>query len=122
MIRPKLRLLYVSNARIPGPRAHALQTVSVCEALQNAGADVELLHPVRRGGTFSSDRTLGEFYGVRGEFRRTRLGSLDLIDLVPRFVRRPFFILQTLTFVANVRRHIASQDWDVLYVRDPHLL
>lgn len=119
----RLEVAYVSNARIPGDRAHSHQTVLVCEALQRAGAEVELIHPRRRGlaGPATHER-LAEIYGIRERFRATQLYSLDLIDVFPPALQRPWFLLQSLTYAASLCRHLARRRDAIVYVRDPHTL
>jgi glycosyltransferase involved in cell wall biosynthesis len=115
-----LELAYVSNARIPGDRAHSHQAVLVCEALQRAGAEVELIHPRRRGvpGPVTHEQ-LARHYGICERFRTTQLYSLDFIGAVPG-LERPSFLLQSLTYAASLRRHLARRPQAVVYVRDPH--
>ncbi len=118
-----MELAYVSNARIPGDRAHSHQTVLMCEALQRAGAAVELIHPTRRDvARPATHAPLAERYGIRERFRITQLYSFDLIDLFPPAAQRPWFLLQSLTYAASVRRHLANRPDAVVYVRDPHTL
>jgi len=118
-----LRLAYVSNARIPGDRAHAYQSVLVCEALRQAGADLELIHPRRRGITGPARHDeLARLYGIRERFQVTQLYSLDLIDLFPRSLQRPWFLLQALTYAVSLRRYLADKPDVLVYVRDPHTL
>ena len=55
------KIYYVANARMPTEKAHGIQIAKMCEALIEAGADVELIVP-RRG---RDERALQEFYGLR---------------------------------------------------------
>ncbi|MBI4065865.1 glycosyltransferase [Candidatus Kaiserbacteria bacterium] len=42
-----MKIYYVANARMPSEKAYAIQIAKVCEALVLAGADVEILAPIR---------------------------------------------------------------------------
>jgi len=120
----KLRIVYIANARIPGIRAHSNQIVHMCEAFEKNQVQVTLLHPQR----YSPDNTKLEssdiftFYGIRQTFAAVKLFSLDLIDIFPPLLQRPFFILQSVTFVLACLRFLVGKRYDFLYVRDPYCL
>jgi glycosyltransferase involved in cell wall biosynthesis len=57
----RVKIYYVANARMPTEKAHGIQIAKMCEALIEAGAEVELIAP-RRANT---SRTIQDFYGLR---------------------------------------------------------
>ena len=42
-----MKLIYISNARIPSEKANTYQTLCMCEAFGEIGLGVELWHPAR---------------------------------------------------------------------------
>ena len=85
-----MKLVYLSNARIPTEKAHGIQIVKTCEALVTEGADVDLVVP-RRRNTLSDDPF--SYYGLSRRFPIRRVWTWDLI----RFGRIGFLI-QAVTF------------------------
>lgn len=67
------RLLYLSNLRIPTEKAYGIQIVKMCEAFALNGLSVELVAPTRKDTATS----LFEYYGIRNNFKITRLYSPD---------------------------------------------
>lgn len=117
-------LLYVANARIPGPRAHAIQIVRTCDALARAGVDVALWIPRRRGTgpAAPTAEQLRDFYGVCQPFPIRRLSSIDVIDTVPPPLQYLPFLLQSATFTLSVHRRMQAERFDRVFIRDPHTL
>ncbi|MBI3572127.1 glycosyltransferase [Candidatus Kaiserbacteria bacterium] len=109
-----MRLLYIANARIPTPRAYGLQIMKTCEALQAAGAAVELVLPSR------SVRMIDDpfaYYGVRARFPLRTLRVPDLVSSGPLG-----FFISTLWFAERVRFLPSFFDADVMYSRDALVL
>lgn len=65
-----MRIVYLSQARLPSERAHSVHIMRMCSALARAGCDVELIAHVEPG--FDAQR-LFEHYGVSGGFAITGL-------------------------------------------------
>jgi len=63
-----LRLLYLSNERIPGPSAASIQQVNMCAAFVRAGAKVTLVRPWYPGVGAVRSEELAHFYGTPGNF------------------------------------------------------
>ncbi len=63
-----LRLLYLSNERIPGPSAASIQQVNMCAAFAHAGAKVTLVRPWYPGMGASNSAELAQFYGTPDNF------------------------------------------------------
>ena len=68
-----IKIYYVANARLPTEKAHGIQIAKMCEALIEAGADVEVVAPRRA----TDARSLKDFYGLRVDVPITRLPTLD---------------------------------------------
>ncbi len=43
-----MKLLYITNFRIPTEKAHGIQIMKMCEAFATCGTDVELVAPLRK--------------------------------------------------------------------------
>ena len=61
-----MKLIYISNSRIPTEKAYGVQIVKMCEAFAKNGIDVTLLIPKRRSNT---DKDLFSYYGVAPIFK-----------------------------------------------------
>lgn len=82
-----MRLLYLSNARLPTPMAHGLQIMQNCEAFADQGVTVTLwcarryIPPEERA---IAQADVWAHYGVKPNFRIRRLPCLDLTFLAKR--------------------------------------
>lgn len=63
-----LRLLYLSNERIPGPSAASIQQLNMCAAFARTGAKVTLVRPWYPGVGAISPAELARFYGTADNF------------------------------------------------------
>ena len=113
------RLIYIANNRLPTEKAHGLQIVQMCEAFAGQGYDVTLV-TARRINTPNMRKIddLWAHYGVRKTFEFVRIPCLDLIDRVPTAIQRPFFMLQTLTYMLCLLVWLPFQRGRVFYTRD----
>lgn len=69
-----MRLTYLSEAAIPSRASNATQTMRMCAAFAEAGADVTLVHPILQGPDPEGfDGDVAKFYGVRATFERRQL-------------------------------------------------
>lgn len=109
-----MRILYLAFVRLPTEKAHGLQIVKTCEALQAAGADVMLMIPGRKSAIHESVPT---YYGLTSDINLVSLHTPDWI----RFGTFGF-ALGALVFseVAKWRRVFWSAD--VIYSRDAFVL
>src|SRR5574343_570990 len=69
-----MKLLYISNQRLPTEKAYGLQICKMCEAFADLGIELELLVPTRRN---SITKDLFEYYGIRRNFKTKIIPSLD---------------------------------------------
>lgn len=88
-----MKVLYITNARLPTEKAHGLATVKLCEALASRGADVAIVRPWR-ANPLRQDAY--EYYGVRRNFEIVTLPSIDLLWLP--FGKRFWFAVQLFSF------------------------
>lgn len=108
-----MKLLYISNIRLPTEKAHGLQIMKTCEALAREGVEVELIVPRRLNHI---KQTPFEFYGVEKKIKITKLWCLDLISL--NIFGSLGFWIESWTFYRAVKKYIRRQNEAVYYTRD----
>lgn len=108
-----MKILYLSNQRLPTEKAYGLQISKMCEAFADWGHEVELLIPTRRNYI---KEDLFEYYSVRRNFKVTKAlapdfylpGKLDRIA----FEIKMFFSAFLLAWRAWLGKY------DLIYSRD----
>lgn len=108
-----MKIIYITNARLPTEWAHGLQIMKTCEALAHSGVHLELWAPRKKLHIKESPFL---FYGVQEVFSIRRFFTLDWV----RFGRIGFLI-QTFSFAISVFFALAgtSQSKElVIYCRD----
>jgi glycosyltransferase involved in cell wall biosynthesis len=117
-----MRLIYIANMRVPTEKAHGLQIMQNCEALADAGAEVQLWVPRRRNTP--ALRAVGDpwaYYGVRRNFTLRRVPCVDLTPLAAEQTGLParlVFYLQAFTFALAALALALFTRADVYYSRD----
>ena len=79
------KLVYIANARIPTEKAHGIQIMKMCEAFSAQVVDVELVLP-RRLNRIKENPF--DYYGVKKNFKITKLPTIDFITLATIFYIR----------------------------------
>lgn len=120
----KMKLLYISNARLPSPMAHGLQIIQNCEAFADTlinGQPIEVTLWIPSARSTNSEQDLWTFYGVKQNFRVRRLPCIDLLHLAKAesLLYRLLFYLQygSFSLVAMLASLLTSVD--LVYSRDP---
>ncbi len=118
-----MKFIYLSNTRLPGEKAHAIQIMKTCAALA-ATSDVLLLYPRRRNRAWLRRVTnLVEFYDLPRDVPRKSIPCIDLFDWVLKMPvgqawgYRFVFALQMWTYHLALLPYI-WKDADVFYTRD----
>lgn len=107
-----MKLVYISNSRMPSEYAHGLQVMQMCEAFVQNGCDVELIVP-KRVNKIKKDPF--SYYGIKKSFSIKKLLNLDFIFLNNAGI---FFWIQTLTFLLSVKIYLLFKKYNVLYTRE----
>jgi glycosyltransferase involved in cell wall biosynthesis len=107
----KMKLIYMTNARVPSEKAHGIQTMKMCEAFTRIGYDVELIVPKRRNPLKEDPFA---FYGIKKIFSLKHLPTIDIVGIIPRLG----FFIQLLSFLISAKLYLQTKKWDVLYSRD----
>lgn len=111
----KLRIKYVTNVRIPTPRAQGFAIMKVCSELAKAGAEVELFVPERSEGSYK-DEPFG-FYKLEKNFEIKKIGSSDFLGTTRKF-GPIFYWIDTLSFLILTKLAVRLREGEVLYTRD----
>lgn len=119
-----MKLLYVSNARLPTRAAHGLQIMQNCEAFAAAGADVTLWVPHRAAGRDGDRGDPFDYYGIERTFALVRLPCLDLTpwfrpDSLPWKIA---FYVEVFSFALAALIALLFTRTDRVYSRDPQVL
>ncbi len=119
-----MKFIYLTNSRLPGEKAHAIQIMKTCAALA-AHADVSIIHAWRSNRPWLRSVTnLQAFYGLPRDVRRQTIPSLDLFHLVPRMLLwrsgayRIVFAIQMLTYHLALFPLLFRTNADIYYTRD----
>ncbi|MBU1159565.1 glycosyltransferase family 4 protein [Patescibacteria group bacterium] len=124
----KLKILYIANARIPTEKAHGIQIAQMLNAFANfqfsifnfqtnsngqisKKLDVELVIP-RRLNKIKED--LFEYYGIKRNFKITKLPCLDLVGF-----GKLGFLIETVSFLISVKIYLLFRKYEILYSREP---
>lgn len=106
-----MKIIYITNARLPTEWAHGLQIMKTCEALAEAGIDIKVLTPARARHITESPFS---YYGIKKEFLIRRIPTLDWGGL-----GKVGFITQTLSFTVNAFFRLSIEEKkSVIYCRD----
>ena len=107
-----MKLIYLSNSRLPTERAHGIQIMKMCEAFAAAGLKVELIVPWRFNKIKENPF---DYYGVKKSFRIKKLPSLDLMLLgLPKIG----FWIQNWSFAKLVFFCLLFAKAEIIYSRD----
>ncbi|MCK9361103.1 glycosyltransferase family 4 protein [Patescibacteria group bacterium] len=111
-----MRIAYIQNARIPTEKAHGYQLMKTCEALVEAGAQVQLFVAERRNtiedGAF-------EYYAMPKAFDLFRLPVVDAMDVL-KPLNALAYAWERASFIRSVKRsRLALLASDIWYTRDP---
>ncbi|MDP3935128.1 MAG: glycosyltransferase [Candidatus Giovannonibacteria bacterium] len=116
------KLIYIANARIPTEKAHGIQIMKMCEAFTAQGVNVELVLPRRLN---SIKENPFDYYGVRKNFKITKLPTLDFIALglgqFGFFAETILFLIASkiyLLFSAKGGSAYGGKNYDILYTRE----
>lgn len=114
-----MNIKYIADVRLPTPRAHGLQIMTMCERFAAEGCSVELITPEKRHRAEGSSDPFA-YYGIKRSFAWTPVWSMDFLGLTRHFSRLSYWV-DTASFLLSLSR-IPFQPGSVIYTRDPLLL
>ena len=109
-----MKILYLSEVRLPTKNAHGFQIMYMCDAFARVGNSVKLVVPWRRNLLKEDPFT---FYGVPRSFDIVKIPAIDLYPLrfVPEKISRLVLIV---TFLLSARIYSWFSHFDVVYTRE----
>src|SRR3989344_1070377 len=113
-----MKIIYITNSRIPTTKAQGFQIMKMCEAFVRESVDVELWIPRRINPIKDSPF---DYYSVRESFS---IKKISVIDLVPLYkILGPFAnLIESFSFaIFNIWR-LRKTDFDIIYSRDQFTL
>ena len=111
-----MKLVYLSELRLPTKNAHGFQIMNMCAAFADEGIEVLLLAPWRKN--LLKEEPF-DFYGVKHNFSIKKLPAIDLYPL--RFIpERISAFFHLCSFLITARTYLFFKSFDVLYTREKH--
>lgn len=114
-----MKLIYISNTRIPSEKANTYQSMVMCDAFSKYFNSVEFWYP-KRNNTKEMEKISDpfSFYEINNSFKLKKVLSLDFIYLY-KISKKIWFLLKNITFsvsaIINLRYESSE---DVIFVRD----
>jgi glycosyltransferase involved in cell wall biosynthesis len=108
-----MKLIYITNNRLPTEKAHGVQIAKMCEAFANGGTELEILYPKRRN---QFEGSFFDYYNLDKNFKLTKIWSFDLVGIIPKIG----FRVQSLTFAVSSFLYLIKNKYrGIVYSRDP---
>lgn len=111
-----MKMIYITNARIPTEKAHGYQIFKMCEEFAKQGADVELWVPSRINPIKEDPFA---FYGIKTKFKIVRIWTPDFIYF-GRSLGRLSFYMQSTAFLLGLFFKRPPRD-SVIYTRSSEI-
>ncbi len=94
-----MKIVYITNARLPTEKAHGVQIVKMTEAFSSLNNDVTLISPNRVQKEISHKTDIFNFYDVEKSFEHILVNFIDPYNyrhLMPKFIYRFFSFIVNL--------------------------
>lgn len=111
-----MKLIYITNVRIPTEKAHGYQIGKMCEEFSGRGAIVELWVPNRKN--FIKD-DIFSFYGLKNNFKIVKINSFDFYKYW-KYLGKLSFWLQSLWFMLGLI-FIKTDKNAIIYTREAEI-
>ena len=109
-----MKIIYLSELRLPTKNAHGFQIMNMCSALAGRGEEVVLLVPWRHNLLKAEPF---DFYQLPRTFRIKKLPAIDLYPF--RFIPEKLSsLLHIFSFLVVARLYLLFIAYDVLYTRE----
>ncbi len=109
-----MKIIYITNSRIPTEKAHGFQIMKMCEAFSNAGTEVELWMP-RRLNAIKEDPF--SYYNIRRLFIIRKISVLDFIPF-SKYLGRLANFIESISFIFFLWPVLSRIQTDIFYSRD----
>ena len=107
---------YITNVRLPTPRAQGYAIMKMCSEFANLGTVVELFVPSRQNTEIEKDPF--DFYSIEKNFEIKRIRSSDFLGSNTKLSRLLYWV-DIIVFFLCARFKIKFNRGDILFTRDP---
>ena len=118
-----MKILYISNSRIPTEKAYGIQIIKMCEAFSNLKINLELVLPTRKNKKFKNIDIL-KYYNIKNNFKIKKIKTFD-----PNFLMKlpdgVYIKFQILFFIVCLFFYLLfkkNKSEYFFYTRDEYLL
>ncbi len=111
-----MKIIYITNTRIPTEKAHGYQICKMCEEFSGQGAEIELWVPSR---TNRIKQSVPLFYGLKENFKIREIKSFDFFKYY-EYLGKLSFWLQGFWFAFKLM-FIDAEKNAIIYTRDPEI-
>ena len=119
-----MKILYLTNSRLPGEKAHAIQILKTCAALGEK-AKVKIVHARRINRPWlKTIEDMQSYYKLPRQISIKSVYSLDLFRIAHilsfgmTFAYRIAFAIQMITYHISLLPYLLNRKSDVYYTRD----
>jgi len=116
-----LKIVYITNARLPTEKAHGVQIIKMIEALSSLNNEVVLISPNRIQNEISHKTSVFDFYNVEKIFEHNLINFMDPYkyrSLMPKFFYRFFSFLVNLLWGIKSAKIGSKLNGDFYIFRD----
>ena len=108
-----ISIKYITNVRIPTPRAQGFAIMKVCEEFANRDVNVDLIIPKRK----ESSEDPFKYYGIKNNFNIIKSHCFDLLGKTFKF-GKIFYWMDILSFLVLLKLSGKIAKNNVIYSRD----
>ena len=109
-----MKIIYITNNRVPSEKAHSFQVIKMCEAFSNAGVEVELWIPRRFNKVKESPF---DYYNLKKIFKIRKIFVIDAIPL-SKYLGRFANLIESISFAIFAFIAACRIKFDFIYSRD----
>ena len=116
-----MKIVYITNARLPTEKAHGVQIIKMIEALSSLNNEVVLISPNRIQNEISHKTSVFDFYNVEKIFEHNLINFMDPYkyrSLMPKFFYRFFSFLVNLLWGIKSAKIGSKLNGDFYIFRD----
>lgn len=116
-----MKIVYITNARLPTEKAHGVQIIKMIEALSSLNNEVVLISPNRIQNEISHKTSVFDFYNVEKIFEHNLINFIDPYkyrSLMPKFFYRFFSFLVNLLWGIKSAKIGSKLNGDFYIFRD----
>lgn len=111
-----MKLIYISNSRIPTEKAHGYQICKMCEEFSRLGLEVELIVPKRKNYI---KEDVFKYYSLRKNFKVNYLKVFDFLPFDKFLLKKAFYLNSFLFLMRSFFLKINKKA--ILYTRSPEI-